>query len=185
MAILTADSLTLGYGAGPVVEDLSIEVPDGSITALIGPNGAGKTTVFNLVSAFLTLDEGEIEFQGRHVQGLRPHDVTRAGIGRTFQTTKVLHKMSVIDNVRVAAKDHPGEQLRWAMLRTKRTRQFEADTGARARELLELVGLTNMAEEYAATLSGGQRKASMAMSRRWSESRTTTCTRKSSVPAMW
>jgi neutral amino acid transport system ATP-binding protein len=140
------------------VNGTSFDIEQGSITALIGPNGAGKTTVFNLISSFLTLDEGSIEFQGRSIGNLKPHDISRAGIGRTFQTTRVLHKMSVIDNVRVASMGHPGEQLRWAMLRTKRTRQFERDIEQRAREMLELVGLTGMADEYAATLSGGQRK---------------------------
>jgi neutral amino acid transport system ATP-binding protein len=140
------------------VNGTTFEIEEGSITALIGPNGAGKTTVFNLISSFLSLDEGTIEFAGRQVEGLRPHDVARAGIGRTFQTTRVLHKMSVLDNVRVAAMGHPGERLRWSMLRTKRTRVFEADVDQRAAEMLELVGLTKMADEYAATLSGGQRK---------------------------
>jgi ABC-type branched-subunit amino acid transport system ATPase component len=140
------------------VNGTSFDIERGSITALIGPNGAGKTTVFNLISSFLTLDEGSIEFQGRPIGNLKPHDISRAGIGRTFQTTRVLHKMSVIDNVRVASMGHPGERLRWAMLRTKRTRQFERDVDQRAHEMLELVGLTAMADEYAATLSGGQRK---------------------------
>jgi branched-chain amino acid transport system ATP-binding protein len=140
------------------VNGTSFDIEEGSITALIGPNGAGKTTVFNLISAFLTLDQGSIEFRGRRVHGLRPHDIARAGIGRTFQTTKVLHKMSVLDNLKVAAMGHPGESLRWAMLRTGRTRAVERDVNERAAEMLELVGLTKMADEYAATLSGGQRK---------------------------
>jgi neutral amino acid transport system ATP-binding protein len=140
------------------VNGTSFDIEQGSITALIGPNGAGKTTVFNLISSFLSVDEGTIEFEGRRVEDLRPYQVSRAGIGRTFQTTKVLHKMSVLDNVKVASMEHPGEQLRWAMLRTKRTRSFEREVDQRAGEMLELVGLTNMADEYAATLSGGQRK---------------------------
>lgn len=140
------------------VNGTSFDIEEGSITALIGPNGAGKTTVFNLITAFLALDEGTIEFEGKRVDGVRPHEVSQAGIGRTFQTTKVLRKMSVIDNVKVASMRHPGEQLRWAMLRTKRTRSFERGVDQQAREMLELVGLTTMADEYAATLSGGQRK---------------------------
>ena len=84
--------------------------------------------------------------------------MARAGIGRTFQTTRVLHKMSVMDNVRVAATGKARRRLRWSMLRTRRTRAFERAAEQRAREMLELVGLTAMADEYAATLSGGQRK---------------------------
>ena len=140
------------------VNGTTFDIEEGSITALIGPNGAGKTTVFNLISSFLSLDAGTIEFEGKQIGGLRPHDIARTGIGRTFQTTRVLHKMSVFDNVRVAAMRHPGEKLRWAMLRTKRTRSFESKVDDRAREMLELVGLSKMADEYAATLSGGQRK---------------------------
>jgi ABC-type branched-subunit amino acid transport system ATPase component len=157
-AFFRVQDLVKRFEGFAAVNGTSFDIEEGSITALIGPNGAGKTTVFNLVSSFLSLDEGTIEFEGQPIADLRPHEVSRAGIGRTFQTTKVLHKMSVMDNVKVAAMAHPGEQLRWAMLRTRRTRAFESDVDRQAAEVLELVGLTKMADEYAATLSGGQRK---------------------------
>ncbi len=151
------EGLEKRFGGFRAVAGTSFKIEDGSITALIGPNGAGKTTVFNLISAFLTLDSGLIEFRGSRVDGRRPHQVSRLGIGRTFQTTRVLRKLSVLDNVCVAAQNQPGERLRGAMFRPRYQRS-ETEVNRRALELLDLVGLSAMAREYAATLSGGQRK---------------------------
>jgi neutral amino acid transport system ATP-binding protein len=130
----------------------------GSITALIGPNGAGKTTAFNLVTGFLRPDAGRVRFGDVEVTGRRPDRIARLGMVRTFQLTRVLGKLRVIDNVLLAAPDQPGERLGTALVRPRAWRPRERDLREEAMALLAEVGIADRAEDYAATLSGGQRK---------------------------
>lgn len=140
------------------VDGASFSVERGSITALIGPNGAGKTTMFDLLSGFARLDSGAIRFAGRSIGGMAPHRIAQLGMVRTFQLTRVLAGMSVIDNMLLAAPRQPGEHLISLLVGPGRARAAEAAAHARAAGLLETFGLRDKAQDYAGALSGGQRK---------------------------
>jgi ABC-type branched-subunit amino acid transport system ATPase component len=140
------------------VDGATFAVREKSVTALIGPNGAGKTTAFNLLTGFLKPEAGTVVFGGEDVTGKSPDDIARHGMVRTFQLTRVLAKMKVIENVMLAAPAQPGEHLGTALFRPRRWRQREAEVREQAMEMLGEVGLQTHADEYAATLSGGQRK---------------------------
>jgi ABC-type branched-subunit amino acid transport system ATPase component len=156
--LLEVEGLVRRFGGVRAVDDASFTVADGSITSLIGPNGAGKSTLFNVVSGFLRPDDGRVLLAGRRIDGRPPHAIARAGLVRTFQTPRSLMRMTVRENVLLAAAGHPGERLPETILRPRRARRREQSARARSDELLALVRLDRHAEALAATLSGGQRK---------------------------
>ena len=155
---LAVEHIRKSFGGVSALNDVTLSVDQGLITTVIGPNGAGKTTLFNAIAGHLRLDEGTIWFQGARVDRLPNYQVARRGIGRTFQLTRVLTKMSVVDNVLVAATGQPRESLRSVFGWAPAVRQRERDIEKRAHSLLELVHLDHLADDYAGTLSGGQRK---------------------------
>ena len=138
------------------VDGASLEVEPGSITGLIGPNGAGKSTLFHCISGFLRPQSGRVVLDGKRIDRRAPHRVARAGLIRTFQTPRSLTRMTVLENVLLAAPRHRGERLGGSLAPQARRREHTAT--ARAGELLELVRLDGSAGELAGTLSGGQRK---------------------------
>jgi len=156
--LLEVEHLSKSFGGVAALEGATFAVEEGSITALIGPNGAGKTTAFNVISGFLKPDAGIIRFAGRRIEGLRGAQVARAGLVRAFQTPRVLTRMSVLDNMMLAGKDQPGERLSLTWLTPGRVAAREVEVHRRAIDLLELLRLLPLAEAYAGTLSGGQRK---------------------------
>jgi neutral amino acid transport system ATP-binding protein len=138
------------FGGVQAVRDCTFRVEQGTITGLIGPNGAGKTTVFNLVTGLIPPSAGTVEFQGRDITGLRPHRITRAGIGRTFQITRELGAMTLLENVVIQS---PAGGLRGLI-----GRSILDEERSRAIELLDFVGLAQLADEHAGNLSYGQKK---------------------------
>lgn len=156
-AVLVVDGVQRSFGGLLAVDVARLEVQRGLITSLIGPNGAGKTTLFNLLTGFDRADRGRWSFDGRPVAGLPPHRIARAGMVRTFQLTKALGKMSVLENMKLAARHQTGERLLPSLVRKLWSHQ-ERDVEERAIVLLERFGLARMRADYAATLSGGQRK---------------------------
>jgi neutral amino acid transport system ATP-binding protein len=138
------------FGGLTAVNGASFEVEDGSITALIGPNGAGKTTAFNLVSGVLRLDRGSIRLQGDEITRLAPHQIAAQGVSRTFQISRGLPNLTVLENMIAAA---PPGGLRG--LFSSKTARLEVE---RAMGLLEFVGIDHLADAYAQELSYGQRK---------------------------
>jgi neutral amino acid transport system ATP-binding protein len=156
--ILEVDGVSKRFGGIHAVERATLDVRPASITALIGPNGAGKTTLFNVITGFLRADAGRIVYDGRSIFGRSPHAIARRGMVRTFQLTKALAAMPVLDNMMLAAPHQPGERLANLLLRPRSTRAREREVRARALQLLNVFGLADMAGEYAGTLSGGQRK---------------------------
>jgi branched-chain amino acid transport system ATP-binding protein len=138
------------------VDGASLEVEPESITGLIGPNGAGKSTLFHCISGFLRPQSGRVLLEGKRIDGRAPHRIARAGLIRTFQTPRALTRMTVLENVMLAAPHHRGERLGGSL--APRARRREREVTVRAAELLELVRLDGHFHALAGTLSGGQRK---------------------------
>jgi ABC-type branched-subunit amino acid transport system ATPase component len=157
-ALLEVDGVVRTFGSVRAVDGASFTVEAGSITGLIGPNGAGKSTLFATIAGSLRPDSGRIVFAGTQIARRPAHRVARAGVVRTYQSARVLTRMSVLDNLLLASAGHPGERLAGLLLRPRAARAHERETLRRARELLALVGLESHAQAYAGTLSGGQRK---------------------------
>jgi neutral amino acid transport system ATP-binding protein len=157
-AILEVREIVRAFGGLRAVDDASFDVETGSVTALIGPNGAGKSTVFNVVSGFLAAERGKVQFEGRRIDRSPAHRIAQRGLVRTFQVPRTLTRMSVLDNILVAATHHPGERLNGIALRPGLARRRERRARERAAELLALFQLDGHAGEYAGILSGGQRK---------------------------
>jgi neutral amino acid transport system ATP-binding protein len=157
-ALLEIEGVVKRFGGIRAVDDATMKVKGGSITALIGPNGAGKTTLFNVVTGFYRGDRGSVRFDGDGVFGQPPYELARRGMVRTFQITKALAAMPVIDNMMLAAPNQPGEVFRNVIFRPLAVRAREKQVREQAMELLELFNLTKLADDYAGTLSGGQRK---------------------------
>jgi len=156
--IFEAEGVVKRFGGIHAVDGASMRVAKGSITALIGPNGAGKTTFFNVITGFYRPDGGTAEFSGNRVLGRPPYTIARMGMVRTFQITKALARMPVIDNMMLAAPDQPGESLANVIFRPAASRRREREVHEQAIELLDTFNLAKLADEYAGTLSGGQRK---------------------------
>ncbi|GAB3997476.1 ABC transporter ATP-binding protein [Nocardioides marmoraquaticus] len=155
--ILVAHGIKRQFGGLTAVDVEHVEVQRGVITALIGPNGAGKTTFFNLLTGFDRPNEGTWSFNGRDLNKVAAYKIARRGMVRTFQLTKVLSRLTVIENMRVGATGQKGEGLFSAMFRPLWARQEAANT-ERADDLLERFLLHKKREDFAGSLSGGQRK---------------------------
>jgi len=155
--ILQLDGVAKSFGGLMAVDHCSFDVPAGSITGLIGPNGAGKTTTFNLIAGVLSPDEGDIRYRGQSIASLPPDRIARQGLVRTFQTPRIFTRMTVWENLMFAPPDQPGEGA-WRSLLRRIWRRREQELAQRAHEVLAFVGLDHLADEYAGTLSGGQRK---------------------------
>ena len=150
--VLEVKGLHKSYGAIRAVDGVSFEVMPGEIFGVIGPNGSGKTTMFNSVLGQIEPDAGEIHLNGRDITGLSPLQLNQRGVGRTFQTLQVFGKMSVRDNLIVAAQEHEGTMF---------SRMFappDSGLGAKADELIELFRIGHVAHKSAGSLSYGQQK---------------------------
>ena len=131
MALLQLDGVSLSFGGLKVVSDLDLHVDPGEVVSVIGPNGAGKTTLFNLVTGIYRPHAGDIRLDGESIVGLQPHQITRRGVARTFQTLRLFLNMSVKENVMAAAYGHTRAGLLRSMLRTPGMRREEAASDTR------------------------------------------------------
>ncbi|MEQ1734951.1 MAG: ABC transporter ATP-binding protein [Rhodoglobus sp.] len=156
-AIIVADKVTRRFGGLTAVDVDHLEIPRNAITALIGPNGAGKTTFFNLLTGFDKPDTGKWTFSGTALAGIPSFKVARLGQVRTFQLTKALALLTVLDNMKLGAKGQKGENMFYALLPWLWRKQEQANE-AKAMELLARFKLDTKANDFAASLSGGQRK---------------------------
>ncbi len=155
--ILVADDVSKTFGGLRAVQVSRLEVQRGAITALIGPNGAGKTTLFNLLTGFDRADSGSWSFEGRALAGLPAHRVARAGMVRTFQLTKSLTLLTVLENLKLGSRQQTGERFFTALVHPL-WRAREESIERLADDMLARFQLDRMRDEFAGTLSGGQRK---------------------------
>ena len=149
--VLKVQGISKRFGGLQALQNVEMQVKPGEFHAIIGPNGAGKSTFFNTLTGLLKADDGSIWFDGRNVTGLAPHRLTRLGMGRTFQITRIFHGMTVLENVQVALLAHA--QQTWQI--------WVPAVGlhvARAKELLDLVGLAAQWARTAKTLAHGDQK---------------------------
>jgi branched-chain amino acid transport system ATP-binding protein len=144
MALLEVRSLSKTFGGLVAIKDLSFELEKGKILGIIGPNGAGKTTLFNLITGFDKADHGQVLFKGDDITGLRPHEICRQGLARTFQITQPFGNLTVLENVKIGAHN-----------RVHSSREATAE----ALRVLERVGLFGKRKELASVLSVGHRKS--------------------------
>jgi neutral amino acid transport system ATP-binding protein len=156
--LLIAQGLSKSFGGIKAVNNATIKVNRGSITGLIGPNGAGKTTLFNLLSNFITPDCGKVIFEGQAVHHLPSYQIAQQGFIRTFQVARVLSRLSVLENMLLAAPQQTGENFFKVWLQQPKLRQEEKQNQEKALAILDSVGLVAKAYDYAGALSGGQRK---------------------------
>jgi branched-chain amino acid transport system permease protein len=156
--LLEVDGLSLAFGGLQAVQDFSMSLPPGALYGLIGPNGAGKTTVFNLLTGLYTPDRGEIRLDSRSLVGLRPHEIAARGIARTFQSVRLHARLSVLDNVMVAAQLRTRQTLVSIFLRTPAFFRAEERTFQKAFDLLAFFALQPWAFEASGRLSYGHQR---------------------------
>jgi len=150
MSLLEAQNVSKAFGGIHALDACTITVEQGTITGLIGPNGSGKTTLFNVMTGYDRVDSGTIRFHGQSITNWTPDKVFRLGIGRTFQLTRIFPRLTVLENMHVAAQ----RKGTWALL----SRWSSSHEQQRALELLDFVGITHLKDTPAANLSYGQKK---------------------------
>jgi neutral amino acid transport system ATP-binding protein len=150
LSLLQIDGLSKRFGGVVAVDECSLAVPEGSITALIGPNGSGKTTVFNLVTGFLPFDKGHVTFKSRAIDGMSPDRIYALGIGRTFQLARIFPRLTAVENMLVP--------VRRKGLRALFSRADWSHERDRAMEMLEFLEIAHVAGVLGGALSYGQRK---------------------------
>jgi branched-chain amino acid transport system ATP-binding protein len=162
-ALLEVDDVTIKFGGLTALDHVSFEIRQGEILGLIGPNGAGKTTCFNVMTGVYEATSGQVRFDGTVLRKLSRHKITRLGMARTFQNIRLFKSMTALENVMVGADARSKVGFWDAVLRTPRHRRTEAESEARAHELLEFVGVAGAADELASNLSyGDQRRLEIA-----------------------
>ncbi len=163
MYALEADQLSIAFGGLKAVSELTLKVPARGLHGLIARNGAGKTTVFNLLTGVYTPDSGSIRLGATNLLGLRPNQIARAGLARTFQNIRLFGELDVLDNVRVAAAVRARSGLMRSLLRTPLYLAEERAIVERSRELLDILGIAHRAHEQAKSLPyGDQRRLEIA-----------------------
>jgi branched-chain amino acid transport system ATP-binding protein len=156
--VLTIKGLTKFFGGLCAVKSFDLALQSGDLAGLIGPNGAGKTTVFNMITGLYKPSGGEITFEEESVVGLEPFEITRMGIGRTFQNIRLFGNLSVLDNVRIAYHSHSGYSMADGAFRTAKYVQNEHELTERAQDLLSIMRLENLQNELAKNLPYGEQR---------------------------
>ena len=157
-AILSVNDVSIAFGGLKAVSGMSLQLEEGGLQGLIGPNGAGKTTVFNLLTGVYLPDSGTVSLGGKVLNGLKPHQIARSGMARTFQNIRLFADLPVLDNVRIACYASGRTSTLSALLRTPAHYRQEAAIAARARELLRIFELDTREDELARNLPYGQQR---------------------------
>lgn len=156
--MIVAQGVTKEFGGVIAINDVSFQIRKGEIYSIIGPNGAGKTTLLNMMSGFLPITKGEILLNGERISGLKPYQIAKKGITRTFQNLEVFHNMNVIENVLTGAHLRMKTGFMAAGLRLPFVKREERDMMSWALECLEMVGIKELAAERADTLPYGNQR---------------------------
>ena len=163
MTLLECRGIGRRFGGVQALSGVSFKIESGEVFGLIGPNGAGKTTLFNVLTGIYQPDEGEFVFHGQRLHGLKAHQVTTAGIARTFQNIRLFANLSAIENVMIGRHAKTRAGVWGAILRNRRTLEEERDIVRRALELLDFVGIRARANDAAGSLPyGDQRRLEIA-----------------------
>lgn len=156
--ILKTENVCKHFGGIKALQGVSMQAEAGKVTGLIGPNGSGKTTLFNIITGFLPPDTGTIRFLETEISCLPHYRIARLGLYRTFQMSLNPQRMTVMENMLLCPQEQSGESMLFTLLKPFRVKEQENNHLKRAREVLELVNLQDMADTYAGSLSGGQKK---------------------------
>ena len=156
--LLELEKATIRFGGLTAVSELSLSIGENELIGLIGPNGAGKTTAFNMITGVYRPTSGHIRLAGKDTLGIKPNKLAAAGIARTFQNIRLFGSLSVLDNIRVAARLHNGEGYFSALWRGKGWKKSEAETEKNALELLEIFDLAKQCDELATSLPYGDQR---------------------------
>jgi len=156
-AAIEVQNVSKFFGSLRAVDDVSVSVEEKSLTILIGPNGSGKTTLINTIAGFYRADSGKVLFGGKDITKLQPHQIYRLGIARTFQIPNLFWKLTVLENAMSAVKDNPGEGFLRSMVKRSWIKQ-ETEAAELAFKTLNTVGLYEVWDKPAESLSGGQMK---------------------------
>lgn len=155
---LVVEGVRLAFGGLKALDGASFHIAPGIITGLIGPNGAGKTTMFNVISGLYRPDAGSIRFMGRAIERLRPHQITRLGLVKTFQIARGFPKLSVFEHLMVYGARQPGEGVGTALIGSSKARQREAQLAEKALAIAARLRLSHVIDNKVTDLSGGQKK---------------------------
>ena len=156
--MIEIQNVAMRFGGLTAIDHISFSIPPGRITGLIGPNGAGKTTLFNVIAGSLSPSRGAVYLDGEDITPLAPHERFARGLLRTFQIAQEFSTLTVLENLLMVAPEQPGERLMDAWFRPGKVAAHEAEIRTRAFEVLDFLRLTELAQEPAGNLSGGQKK---------------------------
>ena len=156
--MLHISNVSKSFGGIKALNDVSLSIEKGKITALIGPNGAGKTTLFNVINGSLKPDKGNITLNDRNITGLDPHELFSRGVLRTFQISQEFESLTVLDNLMMVPGNQLGESILNSWIKSKEIKMEETINLKKAREVIKFLSLEKLAYEYAGNLSGGQKK---------------------------
>ena len=156
--MLHISNVSKSFGGIKALNDVSLNLEKGKITALIGPNGAGKTTLFNVINGSLKPDKGNITLNDRNITGLDPHELFSRGVLRTFQISQEFESLTVLDNLMMVPGNQLGESILNSWIKSKEIKMEETINLKKAREVIKFLSLEKLAYEYAGNLSGGQKK---------------------------
>lgn len=156
--VLEIEGLTKYFGGLRAVNDFNMTISEGELVGLIGPNGAGKTTIFNQITGIYLPTKGKVKFYGINLVGFEPHEITRAGIGRTFQNIRLFSNLSVLDNVRIAFHAQCGYTMFDSIASTPRFERREKEIIEQSQELLEIMKLSRLQNEITKNLPYGEQR---------------------------
>ena len=156
--MLQISNINKSFGGLKVLNNLSFKIKKGSISGLIGPNGAGKTTLFNVINGSIKPDSGSVQLNNYELIGLQPHELFEIGVLRTFQIPHEFFSLTVLDNLLVVPPNKIGETFFGQWFFEKKIKKIEEINVKRAKDILDILGLSHLEKEYAGNLSGGQKK---------------------------